>query len=458
MDDQQLLKEICQKEIEHGCYDVTIDGVSVYALVRRSYRDLVLRQSGLIVMNGRTKVNKIKAVNSVLLSAFHVTKLFFAGRKCSTLFYSFPRVDNINGEFLDKFTDPLIDVCNLGEDYIIFEHGLGGVHKKPRRHNQNVVYIDCLHPLSKILSKLFWGVYYKKHKKEFVKLENCLNQTFGPENSMLFFKDIFRMMMLSKILGLLLRQLSIKRVLGPARDYLTPVIVAAKKLNINIFELQHGITYGESSMYSGYRHEMLLPDYFLAFGDNKPQNVYGIDEHRIVNIGWALQDYISQKTQRERYQKNDVLVISEPEVTDAIFGAVKKLANDNPNSNFFIRAHPHEVISDSHMKMIEGLKNVKIQDKNINISVVLLGFENVIGESSTVLYEALAINKKVGKLFYNGLRPQYLEEQDRESFWEIRNQEDFRVFMEGSVNDKINKSIYSAFNKSKFLEITGIVR
>ena len=88
--------------------------------------------------------------------------------------------------------------------------------------------------------------------------------------------------------------------------------------------------------------------------------------------------------------------------------------------------------------------------------MALHSFDQIIGENSTVLYEALAINKKVGKLYFEGLDPKYLEEGDRECFWEIRDQQDFESFIKGTVGQKKSMCMYSLFDKNKYLKITGI--
>ena len=99
------------------------------------------------------------------------------------------------------------------------------------------------------------------------------------------------------------------------------------------------------------------------------------------------------------------------------------------------------------MKIIDSMPNVKLQDKKINITVVLQGFSHIVGENSTVLYEALAIHKKVGRLCYPKLHPKYLEESDKDCFWEISSQQDFVTFLKEDVSSKKSKCIYSPFNK-----------
>lgn len=447
MNEQELIKEICQKEIEYGCYEAKIDGLSIYSLIRRQVRARVLREYGGQIMQSKTKINRKEAILSVVISAFHLIKLLIIGSKKETLFLSFPRIDNINGLFLDKFTDPIIELCDFGDNYIILEHGLGGVHKKNRLHRKNLVYIDFVYLMSNFGGRLFGKRVYKKHYREFEKLNKTLSMAFGLTTNNAFYREYFMSLISIKIYSLLLRRLSVKRVAGPSRDYLKRILIAARKQDVKVYEMQHGITYGETLMYSGYRDEMFLPDYFLAFGDNKPLNVYGIDESRIVNIGWALNDYILGMKGQEQYKRNDVLVVSEPVITEAIISAVIKLAENNPDSTFYLRPHPHETLTNEQLEIISKIDNLKVQDKTINITVVLQSFNHIIGENSTVLYEALAVHKKVGRMFFEGLKPIYLEENDQECFWEIRNQQDFEIFLNEDISVKKSKSIYSPFNK-----------
>ena len=226
--------------------------------------------------------------------------------------------------------------------------------------------------------------------------------------------------------------------------------IAGHFAGVKIFELQHGVTYGESVLYSGFRDSTMIPDAFLSFGNNKPSDVYGMEENKIENIGWALQNYIESIYPSKQKTNKNVLVISDPEITDIIFRVVIQLATDNPDVVFEIRPHPHEIIPEDCLMSISDLVNVKIQDNKINITEVLMSYDMVIGENSTVLYEALANQKKVGRLFYEGLNPKYLEDSDRECFWEIHNQHDFEQFLKDDVSNKASKCIYSPFNKELF--------
>lgn len=454
MSEQELIKEFCQKEIKCGCYDARINGIPLYAMVRRGIRAKVLEQGGISVMTIKSKVNRVAALKSFFISVWHLVKILCWRRRYPIMFYSFARVDKIHGLYMDKFTDPLITQGKLKDGYLILDHGRAGVHPKPRIHQNHLFYWDIFHAISVVYAELFLKRFIAEHQTEFDNVLDAAKKATGMTiDRTAISRDAVRVYMTCRLMEWLFKRIEAKYVIGPARH---PIMhVAAHRTGAVVMELQHGITYGETLLYSGYREPMIVPDYFLAFGDNKPQDVYGIDESRIVNIGWALQDYIEHLPSQYSYSEKDVLVISDPEITDAVLDAIKQLAEMYPESKFHMRPHPHEVITAEHVKLIDSIPNVCLQDNHINITEVMSGFNYVVGENSTVLYEALSVGKRVGKLFFSGLHPIYLEATDSECFWEIHNQEDFGEFLKADASDRKQRSIYSPFNVVLFNKLIG---
>lgn len=445
-----LIKGICQKEIQHDLYATTINGIPVYIFLRRNIRMRILKKNGIESMKIRMKVNKKAVVRAAVESAWHLFKLFCKRRRYSTVFYAFPRVDKIHGIYLDKFTDAIIEQCGL-EDYMILDHGRAGIHPKPRLHSDKIVYMDLVHILSELYAKVACNGFAQRHKEEFNQLSESIEKAFGIaiDNHSIAF-TFLKASMYIKGIQHILRHVSAKRIIGPARH--NSIHIAAHQLGLKVFELQHGITYGETLLYSGYRDPQVVPDKFLTYGENNPKDVYGIDEKNMVNIGWALWDYIDNLPQEVKFEEKDVLVVSDPIVTDAMLGVIKNIAPLFPDITFHFRPHPQEILSTQHKAIINSLSNVKLQDNHINITEVLRGVKYVVGEKSTVLYEALSEGKRVGHLFFEGLHPVYLKEKDRELFWEIRDKSSFDNFINSNV-EKSTYSIYSPFNKEKFLEL-----
>ena len=181
--------------------------------------------------------------------------------------------------------------------------------------------------------------------------------------------------------------------------------------------------------------------------------MYGIDENRIVNIGWAFPLLVKELNVLPVLSDKDILVISDPEITDSIIDIITKLAEKNPSYKFHIRPHPMERLGRRHLEQISSFSNIVIQDNKINSNVILDSFSHIIGENSTVLYEALSMGKKVGKLCYPVFHPVYLKQEDKEAVWEIASQQDFEKFVSGSLTTRRFLSIYSVFDKMMLTKI-----
>lgn len=455
----EFLTQLQFQEEGAGLFDYELDGIHVYRLIRRSIVEDRLREMGFKVMNAQQGFDKKRSFLNVPASLWQLLKLCLLRRSASTVFISFPRVDKVGTHYLDKFVDPLVSLCLEDEnDYLILDQGRGGVHLKPRLHQDHCLQTEWFVVSSRIYAKLFHKRFYRHNRACMDALYNAIDSVFGsccPSKPVFSYSLCYVLRRIHKY-EKLFRRLKVKRALGPSRDFVRTGIVAAHRIGIPFFELQHGITYGETVMYGGYHPEEMLPDLFLAFGNNDPIDVYGIEPQRIVNIGWAFNDYIASITDFIKYKESDVLVISDPEITDSVISATLMLAKANPDSHFYMRPHPHEELSQEQLERLTSVPNAHLQDRRINIAMVMQGFTHVVGENSTVLYEALAAGKKVGKLYFEGLRPRYLKEEDRDCFWEISDNNTFARFLKEDASCKKIKSIYSAFDKEKFLTITKI--
>ncbi len=446
-----LIKPLAENEILCGCGDCLVDGIPVWDAMRYHLRILYMRAHGINYLNPQSKVKAGPLIRSVIRSFFQ-----FIGFKksCEYLFFSFPRVDRIGGVYLDKFTDPIIEVAGL-KSYAIMEYGRGGVHFTPRLHNDRVIYLEHLVLWARI-DAFFSGRFRKEHHGELEHLSTCIKAAYGDilSKKKIESRAVYMVRYVHR-LAAFFKKAGGKCVIGPSRAYQALPFLAAREAGIRTLELQHGITYGETVMYSGFRSTAIVPDWFCEFGDNHPKDVYGINPERMVNIGWALFDYLKTVPSELEVKDKDVLVISAPTVSEKVLNAICILAQENRDSCFYFRPHPHEHLTPEQMDRIKNEPNITLQDNSINIAVVLQSFTYVVGENSTVLYEALSLGKRVGRLYFEGLAPLYLTEEERPLFWAVSDQTSFRAFLDAERGIVQNKSIYSPFDKDTFMQITN---
>jgi len=447
-DFDSVLKQLAENEVRCGCGACVVDGIPVWDALRYKLRIRYLRKLGFDYLDPGFPVRIGGLLRSVVKSFFQLCRTR-GSYEC--IFFSFPRVDRISGKYLDKFTDPIIEAAGI-KSYLILERGRGGVHSTPRLHQDRLVYLELLVILAKI-DALFAFRLRKRHKSELARLSASIRQAYG---EILSEKEIEKnavdAICYVRRLASFLRKVNGKCVIGPSRAYQAFPFLAARAAGMKTIELQHGITYGETVMYSGYQSPGIVPDWFCEFGDNRPRDVYGIRPERMVNIGWALFDYLKTIPAELTVKEKDVLVVSEPVPSVELLNAVCVLARENRESCFYFRPHPNEHLTADQIRLIENEPNVVVQDNGINIAVALQSFSYIIGENSTVLYEALSMGKIVGRLFFEGLSPRYLTEDDKALFWEISDKESFELFMSAGCI-KGQKSIYSPFDREAFMHI-----
>lgn len=455
MTSDELIRNICAAEEQTDCYCHTINGIAIYNYVQRYFRKQKCREFGFISKEKPNHVSGKKKTKTIIKSTCQLLLLLLVKKKRKNAVFSFPRVDKVNGLFLDKFTDPIIDNTKLKEQgCFIFERGMYYVHSQPRYHSKDIVYCDAIDYYSKIIAKITLPRFIRKYNSVFQGLWLSIEAAFPDVsyNKKITAQTILQSYISTMFYGHVFKRLSVVNLFAPARAAFSLLIPAAKQTGVKVFEIQHGITYGESVTYSGYRDSMFTPDYFLSFGDNKPLNVYGISIEKIIPVGFAFFEYLKNNTSESDKKKSyyDVLVVSEPHQTSAILSAICQLAKNNQTVIFHFRPHPEEYFTDEQKKMMDAVPNIVLDDNRQNIMVVLNGFLHVVGENSTVLYEALGMGKKVGRLCMEGLCPRYMEETDEKSFWQIYNQTDFEKFMDGRIEDKVIKHIYSPFRQELF--------
>ncbi len=443
-----IIVDICNRENNSNLFEIRIDGIPVYYYVRRYTRIEILKQHGhnFIVKHPPTKIWEHS--KSVITSIFKILKLLLSKKKYDNFIYSFGRLDKVNGLYMDKFTDPLIDGSRIGEDYIIFEPSRAWRHFTPRLHKDNVIYSDAIYWLGNNILKFYKKRYKKRNRNELNLLYEELVKTFPEVN---YDKDsvvsiLARNYLYHKFFHIILKKIKAKRLIAPSRTDFYHLIPVAKELNMKVFELQHGIGYGEGITGSGFHDALFMPDYFLSFGKVHSARCYGISKDKIVEIGWAFNKYI-QKLEKEMVDtlKEKVLVVSSPNISEKMVYITCMFADKHPDIQFYFRPHPSEQLDECRQMRLSSYTNITIDNNQENVMVTIFRFDNIMGENSTVMYEALSMGKKVAKIRLDGLVPSYMTEEDKRSFYEITDDETFCDFIKSPLDAKPSRKLYTEF-------------
>ena len=455
-----LLTDLIEREELLGLNNYKIAELPIWRLVRFYSRYKVLKTVDPRITNNSLKRDKIRVFVNILKrlcsSCFSFFKFLCSKKNIENVIFAFPRLQNLNGILVDKFTDPVIDQSNLNESCVVFQTYGSSIYKGIRWKKERVINIDFLYAIAFILAYLYIPFHYLSSN------HLVINKLFGKAKStfLLTRNDLLkwhvyycRCYILSLIYKLIFSHIKTKRIFVVDRGVFYPAIIAAHKLNIVVYEIQHGVTHGNTVLYSGNYSEIIDPDYFLSFGEKWRGTQFSIPLDRIINIGWAYKDFISNFLTKQDVNDNAILFISSPEITTKIINVIIELSIAYPQKEFHIRCHPQEMIPYDLNMSISSIKNIYVTDNTIDSYIALSSYNYIVGENSTVLYEALSLGKNVARLSYNGFSPSGRDKTVYDGFFYLDSKGDFELYLNNTVNHNENDNIYSSFKANVVNEL-----
>lgn len=377
----------------------------------------------------------------------------YLGKKKLNIFYTFNRLVFCNGCYFDKFIDPVIEESKLRDENYVIVDSPNYAGDYPRIHKNHVVDNEVRTISKQILKKLMiWLVPFilsKKIKLFFKKAQSVYEL---PDN---FIKQYHRMIALFIAEYLYdffwFSLLQPKRVMVVFREGYFAQIAVCKRLAIPIAEFQHGITLDKTVSFTGDYDYRIDPDYFLTFGSYWKSEHFGMTNDRTICIGWAYSQYMKHRMDIRKKEEGAILVISSPEISDKVLEAIRSLIEWNPSMKFHIRLHPSERFNDAQKSKLHDIPQAEVVDNSVDSAAVLPQYQYVIGENSSVLYEALSLGCKVGLLNICGLQPPIDKPGIKGSFDVINSKESFEAFISMDRNKKLNtESFYSEFDDRLF--------
>lgn len=448
MNKSRVLKRILEEENKHGLYKFKIGSITIWNLYRTLYRYRYISNVTSIpsITNRRSKRVFIK---NIIINSFQSARCFINvlvnNTKVDNVIISFGRLQTKDGISFDKFSDPVIDASEIKKSCCIFElpHLSSGIRR--RRHNEMILPLDFL-MIVIILMLPFYGVWFI-FSGDFLKIHSLYraSRKLFPmkfRDILLMYYKYVKFREMSLLYKVLFKRLEVKRIMGAGRQRFMDASYAAHKLKIPVYEFQHGVTYGDSAYYSGPQCYDLDPDYFLSFGEMWKGNQFGIDSEKIINIGWAYKDefYVPQ----DKIIDKSVLFISSPEISPMILETAKEMANTYPSYKFYIRCHPYEKYTKEQEEIVNNICNLYMDDNSIDSMIALNKYQYVIGENSTMVYEALSIGKITGRICYNGIESVQDNKFNSDGFVYLYKVQDFQKMIQANLSCDSNLA-YSNF-------------
>lgn len=444
--------EYLEKEYSiEGIDTISVDGFPLWRIVRTTFRRHYL---GLITTTVKPQISGINLICNNVRSLVGFLKIIINKPRINNVFFPHPRLFYVNNKYMERLSDPIIDYSGIGNDYIILERHQNGTHHRPRYHADKVVYLDVIDSLCKLLAIFFKRYYYRKFKIEVEALLEKLKHEYQIDENRYrneFVSLLTDFMLIRHLTTPLLRYLKPKRVFFAPRTTFCHVIDFCKKYGVTAIELQHGITIGETTLYSGPFNNKADPDYFLVFGKSNIGEQYAMPLDRVRNIGFPFKNFIKD-IGLPTYSSNIILVVSEPSISDKLVCALEILGSMYPTCEFHIRCHPQEIMTKNLLNRIHAMQNVKIVSNGVESFCALSQYTHVVGENSSVLYEAMSLGKKVARLNFAGL--QVRQSALIHGGTILDSPKDFYKFLnEDYFSERDTKDLYSDFQIETFNSI-----
>lgn len=460
MTQEKILSDILKVEEKEHVNDLYIEEIPIWNILKyrlRGYHNVEMGINDITNHKRKRKKNLLQKINNLRRSFLNLSSLINLKHKISYCFVGFTRLEKINDVMIDKFIDPIIYECGFDDNEYIYMNN-ESVHPSNRCKDHNIFNTDFINTTSLLLTTFVFPFLYIRNRKTYKHLKNLIQKYYTKNRKAILYLYIKpSIIYIQHLLYIwLFKRIGVKSVIGVARPTFFPQALAAKKLGIKVIELQHGITHGPTTLYSGVYNSKVDPDYFCTFGESCPPNVFNIDESRVINIGFALNSYLKKIIGDKKYGNNCILVISEPETSELILATVLKLAKSYPDIEFHIRRHPQEVYSEVQKERIRVTTNIKDVSSSVCSQIAIMPYNYILGDNSSVLFEALSVGKKVARLNCEGLISYgYLREKE-DGFYYLNDVNDFSLFLKSNFKNRKLSKIYSDFNVELFNNIISL--
>lgn len=445
------IKELADLERSLGLDDLLIKGIPIWRIIRFRIRSKFARKIGRPSKTKKTKLALSTILQNFVDSYRQFKRLKHQQTEIENIVFAFPRLYKIRDSYVDKFTDPLIELSDLKRSYIIFQRYHSGQHHEPRIHQDKTIKMDYIELSSLLCAIITLPLFALKHWSTLRKLFHALSciDPIGIKEHIIHTLQISSFFIQVKQYRKIFSLHETKRIFIVDRAIFFAPSVAIKSLDGEVFELQHGITMGDTILYTGDYRKEIDPDYFLTFGSIWTGPQFGIPEKRIKCIGWGYREML-QINQSTSVLDKTILVISTPQITKEIVELTAQWARWWDHLQFHIRLHPQEELSSQQEELLGQYQNIQISDTKIDSFIALQSYSHVVGDISSVLFEALSMGKLVGKLNFGIFASRSTPSQYYEDFSIINTPKDLLSFAEQKNLNHHSDKFYTDFDAAYF--------
>lgn len=386
-------------EKDPGILDFIIRDVPIWMIIRQK-----IIQQIIDTLNKNLEPEKnFSKIKMVLFFCRNQIKSPFLRFKKNKIVFIANSLKKENNGFKNIFVEPLAKI-NKGDSYILYE-GSKTIQKSPLKNERPLHSIDLTSQLY-----LNFFVLTKKEIEEILKLKKYLDYRlteYGFNYGNININDITKVIKTffikvskyQKLFKKIKPSIIIVESLCYSRYYFS---ICAKSLKIPIAEIQHGFIDNNNHAYNiGNKlseHpslKLLFPDYLLSFG-NYWNSFYNVPIREHFNLGFLNIEYEKNKYYSCSITPSILIISSSINPKEIIEYTLKINAiAKQKKTKIIFRPRPNEFFDyENKFSALLEDENIKI-DTSQNIYQTFRNCNTVIGDYSTVLFEALYFVKSI---------------------------------------------------------------
>jgi len=410
----ESILSLIELEKNSGYENINIYEKKIWEYIRIKVLNKILLTKKIIEKTIKGKEINNKSIFCYVINFFR----FHTFNKADIIVFSNPRriYSKEHKVFEDPYTDPWIDEIK-GKIKIVEKRNFDG-HKRPVKND--IIYLDFIDAIIVLLCKISSVNFDNVEKQQIIKVKNDIKSCFGIEIdiSILIKQEIKRANIEEKIYSLYFRVVKPKALILICSYGKENIIKAAKKLNIKVIEVQHGVInqYHLGYHYPNFKKES-FPDYFLAYGSYWTEStVLPIPEENIRIVGYP---YLEQYRARVSLQKkkNQIVVVSQGQIGSLLADFICDFIDLNNNVKVFYKLHPGERHNweNNYPNLFEKRNKLEVIDSEYpNIYELLIESKWQIGVNSTSIFEGFYLGCKTFILDLPGVT--YMEDFIRKRY------------------------------------------
>ena len=395
------VKELCEfmwyLEDKYNLLDFEIQGVKPWQAHRIEIYYELGKYFGIFedsYLRGMSNIEKIKSLGSLLKNSilYNPLKNLY---KIDCLVFSHPRSKKVDGKYIDIYSHYLIqDLIKENKKILEFEQSFEGTHIRDVKFYKR--YLDYV-----MLYKNLYSIFYKlkledKHLKI---IKNLIKETTFNSIGNILIKRTKKFIPTYEIYKKILEKTKPTEIYVVVSYGRAELIKAAKDLDINIIELQHGTfsKYHLGYSYPNYKGKLdYFPNEFWVWNDYWKNLINFPEDCNIRISSFKYLEYEKQKYDKIVKVKNQMVVLGQGGLTDKM---AKKVLN---NLEFFkkfkiiFKLHPEEYSKRNKyhsLNKLINILNVKVVE-DVDLYKLLAESEYQLGVFSTALYEGIEFDCK----------------------------------------------------------------